>query len=50
MVNILLGILIYFLRGEKEEIIFDIILKMVFEIKIFRRYFFWEVTCLWRWK
>jgi len=33
MMNILVGFLIYLLRGEKE----DIVLEMVFKIKVFRR-------------
>jgi hypothetical protein len=39
VVNILLGFLIYFLRGEKEDIVLDIALEMVFDIRVFRRSF-----------
>ncbi len=43
------GFLIYLLKGE-EEITLDIILEMVFENKVYRISFFWEVVYLWHWK
>ncbi len=42
MVNIFLGFLIYLLRREKEDIVLDIVLEMVFKIRVSRRFFFLE--------
>jgi hypothetical protein len=35
------------LEGENEDIVLNIILKMVFKIKVSMRSFSWKVTCLW---
>jgi len=45
--NILLGFFIYLLRGEKENIVLNIVLEMVIDIKVYRRALSWEVTSLW---
>jgi hypothetical protein len=47
--NIFLGFLIYLLRVE-EDILLHVVLEMVFDIKVSRRSFSWEVACLWHWK
>jgi hypothetical protein len=44
------GVIVYLLKGENEEVVLDIVLEMVFEIKVCRRSFSWEVACLWHWR
>jgi hypothetical protein len=34
--NVFLGFFIYLLRGQKEEIVLDIVLEMVFKIKVLK--------------
>jgi len=44
------GVIVYLLKGKKEEVVLYIVLKMVFKIRVYRRSFSWEVACLWHWK
>jgi hypothetical protein len=50
MVVMIKGVIVYFLKGEKEEVVLDIVLEMVFKIRVCRRSFSWEATCLWHWR